>query len=35
MTYERPTLAKAGSFRKMTGLKNHGPKDLLGGKQVL
>ncbi|MEH6376396.1 keywimysin-related RiPP [Streptomyces sp. KLMMK] len=34
MTYERPTLAKAGSFRKVTG-KNTGPKDVLGGKQLL
>ncbi|MGG7575738.1 keywimysin-related RiPP [Streptomyces sirii] len=35
MTYERPTLTKAGSFRKVTGLKSHGPKDILGGKQLL
>ncbi|MEU1670406.1 keywimysin-related RiPP [Streptomyces roseifaciens] len=35
MTYERPTLAKAGSFRKVTGIKDNGPKDVLGGKQVL
>ncbi|GGV42650.1 hypothetical protein GCM10010245_66910 [Streptomyces spectabilis] len=35
MTYERPTLAKAGSFRKVTGIKNTGPKDVLGGKQLL
>ncbi|MCD9145736.1 keywimysin-related RiPP [Streptomyces albireticuli] len=35
MTYERPTLAKAGSFRKATGVKNTGPKDILGGKQLL
>ncbi|MDK1476516.1 keywimysin-related RiPP [Streptomyces sp. 549] len=34
-TYERPTLAKAGSFRKTTGLAGSGPKDLLGGKQAL
>lgn len=35
MTYERPTLTKAGSFRKVTGIKNTGPKDVLGGKQLL
>lgn len=35
MTYERPTLTKAGSFRKVTGVKNTGPKDVLGGKQLL
>ncbi|QEV21910.1 lasso RiPP family leader peptide-containing protein [Streptomyces alboniger] len=35
MTYERPTLTKAGSFRKVTGIKDHGPKDVLGGKQLL
>ncbi|WP_371655976.1 MULTISPECIES: keywimysin-related RiPP [unclassified Streptomyces] len=35
MTYERPTLAKAGGFRKVTGIKDHGPKDVLGGKQLL
>ncbi|GAA0436924.1 hypothetical protein GCM10010357_67950 [Streptomyces luteireticuli] len=35
MTYERPTIAKAGSFRKVTGIKDRGPKDVLGGKQLL
>ncbi|MFI8100214.1 keywimysin-related RiPP [Streptomyces sp. NPDC086023] len=35
MTYGRPTLTKAGSFRKLTGIKNTGPKDVLGGKQLL
>ncbi|MFG2002800.1 keywimysin-related RiPP [Spirillospora sp. NPDC048911] len=32
--YERPTLMRAGSFTK-TGVGNKGPKDLLGGKQLL
>ncbi|WP_189305489.1 keywimysin-related RiPP [Streptomyces albospinus] len=35
MTYERPTLAKAGSFRKVTGIGIKGPKDVLGGKNLL
>ncbi|MEV0254543.1 keywimysin-related RiPP [Streptomyces sp. NPDC050732] len=35
MTYERPTLTKVGNFRKVTGLKDRGPKDILGGKQLL
>ncbi|GGP32109.1 hypothetical protein GCM10010278_02290 [Streptomyces melanogenes] len=35
LTYGRPTLTKAGGFRKVTGLKDHGPKDVLGGKQLL
>ncbi|MEV0375785.1 keywimysin-related RiPP [Streptomyces sp. NPDC050636] len=35
MTYERPTVTKAGSFRKVTGLKGQGPKDILHGKQFL
>ncbi|MFD4629168.1 keywimysin-related RiPP [Streptomyces sp. NPDC058284] len=35
MTYERPTLTKVGTFRKVTGIKNNGPKDILGGKQLL
>lgn len=34
-TYERPTLTPAGSFFALTGLGTTGPKDLLGGKQLL
>ncbi|MEE1943203.1 keywimysin-related RiPP [Streptomyces sp. TRM 70361] len=34
-TYERPTLSKAGGFRRTTGIGNKGPRDLLGGKQLL
>lgn len=34
-TYERPTLTKQGDFRTATGIGNTGPKDLLGGKQLL
>ncbi|MEV0504952.1 keywimysin-related RiPP [Streptomyces spectabilis] len=34
-TYERPTLARAGGFRKVTGAGIRGPKDLLGLKQLL
>jgi uncharacterized protein DUF5972 len=26
-TYERPTLIKAGSFKKLTGLGGSGPRD--------
>ncbi len=26
MTYERPTLTRAGGFRKVTGVKNTGPR---------
>ncbi|MGA4837528.1 keywimysin-related RiPP [Streptomyces sp. G45] len=34
-TYERPTLARSGDFRKVTGAGSRGPKDLLGRKQLL
>jgi Family of unknown function (DUF5972) len=34
-TYERPTLTAAGSFKKLTGLGGHGPKDALVKKQML
>jgi hypothetical protein len=34
-TYERPTLIKAGSFRKVTGLGGHGPRDYLVRHQLL
>jgi hypothetical protein len=27
-TYERPTLTKAGSFKKVTGIGGSGPRDL-------
>ncbi|HZG06477.1 MAG TPA: keywimysin-related RiPP [Streptomyces sp.] len=33
--YERPTLAKAGGFRKTTGLGSKGSHDVLGGKQLI
>jgi Family of unknown function (DUF5972) len=33
-TYERPTLAVAGSFKKMTGLGGFGPRDFLMKKQA-
>ena len=32
-SYERPTLAVAGSFKKMTGLGAFGPRDVLVKKQ--
>jgi hypothetical protein len=32
-TYERPTLTAAGSFKKVTGVGGHGPKDFLVKKQ--
>lgn len=35
MTYERPTLAKAGGFRKTTGLTGKTAKDLVGGHQLI
>ncbi|GAB2613271.1 hypothetical protein GCM10027168_52500 [Streptomyces capparidis] len=35
MTYERPTLAKAGGFRRTTGLAGQTAKDLLGGHQLV
>jgi hypothetical protein len=34
-TYERPTLTKAGSFKKLTGLGGSGPRDVLGRHQTL
>jgi hypothetical protein len=34
-TYERPTLTKAGSFKKVTGLGGLGPRDLLFKHQKL
>lgn len=34
-TYERPTLLAVGSFTRLTGLGRRGPRDLLGGKQLL
>jgi hypothetical protein len=34
-TYERPTLTKAGSFKKMTGIGGSGPRDTLGRHQAL
>jgi hypothetical protein len=33
--YERPTLTVAGSFKKVTGLGGHGPRDVLVKKQML
>jgi len=33
LTYERPTLTAAVSFKKMTGVGGHGPKDFLVKKQ--
>ena len=32
-TYERPTLTKAGSFKKVTGLGGSGPRDVKGRHQ--
>ncbi|MFI9151570.1 hypothetical protein RKD23_006733 [Streptomyces sp. SAI-170] len=34
-TYEPPTLTLAGSFRSLTGLGGHGPRDLLFRHQLL
>jgi len=34
-TYERPTLTKAGSFKKVTGVGGHGPRDVLVKHQML
>jgi len=34
-TYERPTLIKAGSFKKVTGLSGHGPRDMILKHQLL
>jgi hypothetical protein len=33
--YERPTLTAAGSFKKLTGLSGHGPRDKLFRHQLL
>jgi hypothetical protein len=33
--YERPTLTKAGSFKKLTGLSGSGPKDSILKHQLL
>jgi Family of unknown function (DUF5972) len=32
-TYERPTLTKVGSFKKLTGVGGSGPRDVLGRHQ--
>jgi hypothetical protein len=34
-TYERPTLTRAGSFTKVTGLGGSGPPDVTGRHQSL
>jgi len=34
-TYERPTLTKAGSFTKVTGLGGRGPRDPIAKHQQL
>jgi Family of unknown function (DUF5972) len=34
-TYERPTLTKAGTFKRVTGLGGSGPRDVLLNKQLL
>ena len=34
-TYERPTLTKAGSFKKITGTSGWGPRDFLFKHQQL
>jgi Family of unknown function (DUF5972) len=34
-TYERPTLTKAGSFKKVTGLGGSGPRDFAFRHQML
>ena len=34
-TYERPSLTKAGSFKKVTGLGGHGPRDVMARRQML
>jgi hypothetical protein len=34
-TYERPTLTKAGSFQKVTGMGGSGPRDFLTRHQLL
>jgi hypothetical protein len=33
--YERPTLTAAGSFKKVTGLGGHGPRDVTARHQML
>lgn len=34
-TYERPTLTKLGSFKKLTGLNGSGPRDTVTLHQLL
>jgi hypothetical protein len=34
-SYERPTLTAAGSFKKITGLGGHGPRDVIARHQAL
>jgi Family of unknown function (DUF5972) len=34
-TYERPTLTKAGAFKKVTGLGGSGPRDMAVRHQLL
>lgn len=34
-TYERPTLTRLGSFRRLTGLGGSGPRDTLVRHQAL
>jgi hypothetical protein len=34
-TYERPTLTRLGSFKKLTGIGGTGPKDAVTKKQSL
>ena len=33
-TYERPTLTRAGSFKKLTGVGGFGPRDFLVRRQL-
>lgn len=34
-TYERPTLTKAGSFKKVTGIGGSGPRDTIARHQAV
>jgi hypothetical protein len=34
-TYERPTLTKAGSFKRITGIGGFGPRDALQKQQLV
>ena len=34
-TYERPTLTKAGSFKKVTGIGGSGPRDAIARHQAV